>query len=219
MLRTMRKHAKYFYVLFFLIIASFVLWGSWTSHTGNEKSAETIAEIGHHKISVYDFWTTYSRAEENIRDVYGAKFDDNMAAALKQTVLNDMVTDEILYQAARKEGITVSDQELSDFVTSNPAFVVGGVFRKDRYDRFLRATGQTENDLRRQLVMEKMKQLVLGSIEVSPAEMKGMPKTDSKTAAMVQDAILKSKQERALASYVDGLKDQMHVVVHTELAS
>ena len=218
MLKSMRKHAKYFYVLFFIVIASFVLWGSWTNR-GDERGYQTIAEIGSKKITLNEFKTTYSRTMDNLRQMYGAKFNEDIAKSLKKTVLDEMVTNEVLLQAAQKEGITVSDQELSDVITTNPAFIVGGTFRRDRYEQFLRATGQTEDDLRQAITEEKMKQLVLGSIAVSPAELQGLPKMDEKTAGILRDTILRAKQDRALQSYVVGLERDMHIVEHPDLAS
>ena len=60
MLQAMRKHAKYFYVLFFIIIITFVFWGVGTvDKTGD---VEIIADVGPYKITAADYWKTYDRA-------------------------------------------------------------------------------------------------------------------------------------------------------------
>ena len=61
MLMSMRKHAKYFYVLFFIVILSFVFWGVGTvDKTGG---AESIAEVGNYKITAQKFRDTNINAE------------------------------------------------------------------------------------------------------------------------------------------------------------
>ena len=45
----MRKHARYFYVLFFIVILTFIFWGVGTvDKTG---PAEIVAEVGKYKIT------------------------------------------------------------------------------------------------------------------------------------------------------------------------
>ena len=43
MLQSMRKHAKYFYVLFFVVIISFVFWGVGTQ---DKEQALNLVDIG-----------------------------------------------------------------------------------------------------------------------------------------------------------------------------
>jgi len=59
MLKIMRKHAKYFYVLFFIVIITFVFWGVGTvDKTG---VIEIVAEVGPYKILADDYVSTYER--------------------------------------------------------------------------------------------------------------------------------------------------------------
>ena len=76
MLMSMRKHAKYFYVLFFIVILSFVFWGVGTvDKTGG---AEIIAEVGNYKITAQEYWRTYDNVYRFYRDVYKDSFDEEM---------------------------------------------------------------------------------------------------------------------------------------------
>ena len=53
MLKAMRKHARYFYVLFFIVILTFIFWGVGTvDKTGGK---EILAEVGKYRITTEDY--------------------------------------------------------------------------------------------------------------------------------------------------------------------
>jgi len=219
MLKVMRHHAKYFYVLFILVILSFIFWG-----VGRVDNTTTlpVASIGEERISIDEYWRAYYNMVDIYRDIYGDKFDDKMQEDLKQTVLNSLVEERVLLAAAREAGITVSDAELQEAIVNEPAFQRNGAFSSDIYQNTLRLNRLTpeyyEAVKRRELMVEKMKSLVHGAVDLSPAELAAFP-ADDKTGLALKNALLEKKKEEALRSYVEGLKRQMRVTVSPELIS
>lgn len=219
MLKVMRHHAKYFYVLFVLVILSFIFWG-----VGRVDNTTTlpVASIGDERISIDEYWRSFYNMADVYRNIYGDKFDDKMQDALKQTVLNSLVEERVLLVAAREAGITVSDAELREAIVNEPSFQRNGAFSSDVYQNTLRlnrlAPEYYEAVKRRELMIEKMKSLVHGAVDLSPAELAALP-ADEKTGGAVRKALLEKKREEALRSYVEGLKRQMRVTVSPELIS
>src|SRR5512139_950627 len=119
MLQAMRKHAKFFYVLFFIVILSFVFWGVGGL---DQPTAVTVAEIGKEKITVEEYWRAYERVRAAYRDMLRTQFDEEMEKKLrlKETVLDNLIEDRVLLVMARSLGITVTDKELQDVLTTDP---------------------------------------------------------------------------------------------------
>jgi hypothetical protein len=224
MLKVMRKHAKYFYVLFFIVILSFLFWGIGTvDKTGK---GEIVAEIGKHKITVQDYWRSYENVDRFYREIYKDKFDEAMEKKLnlKEKVLDSMIQEQVLLIAAKEEGMSISDGELQDAITHEPAFLRNGVFDKDVYQNRLRLMRITveeyEHSKRQELLLNKMRHLIELSVDV-PDENTNLQKLsgDEKSINMLREAMLSEKQEKAVSSYVDGLKKSMKIKVDTKLIS
>ncbi len=213
MLKSMRRHAKYFYALFVVIIISFIFWG--VGGMGNGKDKQIVASVGGTKISLNQYWRVYQRAEDSARDTYGAKFDDKMKQALEKQVLGEMVVNEILSHAAHSAGVTVTNDELRAAIASEPAFRQGGAFSRNAYLNVLRMNRITpeeyESSLRQELLTGKMRRLIEDPVVLSPAELASIPKGNDKTAGAIEDALLNMKRQRALESYLEGLRDTIKI--------
>ena len=224
MLKVMRKHAKYFYVLFFIVILSFLFWGIGTvDKTGK---GEIVAEIGRQKITVQDYWRSYENVYRFYREIYKDKFDEGMEKKLnlKEKVLDSMIQEKVLLIAAKEEGMSISDEELQDAITHEPAFLRNGVFDKNVYQNRLRLMRITveeyENAKRQELTLNKMRHLIELSVDV-PDENTDLQKLsgDEKSRNMLREAMLREKQEKAVSSYIEGLKKSMKIKVDTKIIS
>ncbi len=222
MLRGMRKHAKYFYVLFFIVILSFIFWGVGTvDKTG---SVEVVAEVGKNKITAEEYWKTYDRIYRFYREVYKDKFDEETEKKmnLKEGVLDSMINERVLLMAAKEAGVTVSDEELQESIARDPAFMKNGVFNKEVYLNRLRLGRMTpevfENTKRQELTLTKMKQLIEVSVDATDIDAQ-LPQTQGNEQAekMIRQAMLADKKEKALKSYVEGLKKNIKIKINKQL--
>ncbi len=219
MLKVMRKHAKYFYVLFVLVILSFIFWG--IGPGGDNGGAQPLAEVGKQRITSEEYWRAVDNMTDVYREVYG-DLDDERLDELKQTVLSTMIDEAVLVIAAYEAGLAVTDRELEEAILNEPAFMRDGVFQNDIYKNTLRLNRLTpvyfESLKRRQLMLDKMKRLLTESVDLTPGELKGLPKNE-KIVVEIRKALLEQKRQAALRSYIEGMKKEIPIRVNQELIS
>ncbi len=220
MLKTMRHHAKYFYVLFFVVILSFIFWGVGT--VDKSSNAETIAEVGKYKISARDYARVYENMYKFYRDLYQDKFDEEMQNKLKikEKAIDSLVSQTVLLVAAEDNGITVSDSELKEAVMHEPAFMRDGVFDNGVYQNVLRFSqltpGAYEAKKREELMVGKMTRLIQESAPVDDAGLDTVS-ADEQTKKMLRDAMMNNAKEKIVQSYVEGYKKKIKVKINTQL--
>jgi len=222
MLKVMRKHAKYFYFLFFMIIISFIGWGVGT--VDNTGGAEIVAEVGKHKITTEEYWRTYDRIFRFYREIYKDKFDEEMEKKmnLKGNVLDSMINERVLLIAAKEADISISDEELQESITHEPAFLRNGVFDKDVYLNRLRLNMITpeayESSKRQELTLKKMRRLIELSVDVTDisSNLKQVS-GDNQLVKMLSEQMLNDRKEKAVKSYVEGLKKQIKIKINKQL--
>jgi len=213
MLKAMRKHAKFFYVLFFIVILSFIFWGVGTV---DKSTAVPVAEVGKSKITLEEYWSAYDRAREFYRNVTKGAFTEEMEKQLdlKQRVLDALIEDAALMAAARKMGIQVSDAELEEAITNDPPFMRDGKFNKEVYLRSLQLNRMTpeyyEAMKRKELILAKVRRLIGESVDLSD-------EANAPSDPQMRSALLAQMRDNAVKSYVEGLKKQMKVKVNRQL--
>ena len=220
MLKTMRHHAKYFYVLFFIVILSFIFWGVGT--VDKSSNAETIAEVGKYKISARDYSRVYEGMYKFYRDLYKDKFDEEMQKNLKikEKAIDTLVSQTVLLVAAQENGITVSDSELREAIVNEPAFMRDGVFDSGVYQNVLRYSqltpGAYEAKKREELAVRKMTLLIETAALTSDAG-RDTTSTDEQTKKMIRDAMMNDAKGKAVQAYVEGFKKKIKVKINTQL--
>lgn len=223
MLKAMRHHAKYFYVLFFIVILSFIFWGVGTVDQSDK--GNIVAEVGRYKITGEEYWRTYDRMFNFYRDMYKEKFDEEMQKKLKlkEGVLNSLVDNRVLLSAARENGITVTDDELNEAIKNEPAFMKNGSFDSEVYQNRLRLTRLTpetyEAAKREDLMLTKMRRLVELSAFIPSDELVKITGSDDQSTKALQDAMVENARATALRAYVEGAKRGLKIKLHTDRIS
>ena len=222
MLKGIRKHAKYFYVLFFIVILSFIFWGIGPKDISN--GVEIVAEVGRYKITADEYWKVYDGVYRFYRELYKEKFDDEMEKnlKLKEKVLEQMVNERVLLIAAQEEEIQASDEELQDAITRDPAFMKNGVFDKEVYLNRLKLGRMTpelfENLKRQELTLNKMRRMIELAVDVTDMESAALPASgNEQLATMLSQTMLNDKKEKAIQAYVEGLKKQIKIKVNKQV--
>ncbi|HTZ18044.1 MAG TPA: SurA N-terminal domain-containing protein [Dissulfurispiraceae bacterium] len=221
MLKSMRKHAKYFYVLFFVVIISFIFWGVGTK---DKENIQMVAEIGKEKISVKDYWMAYERARDSYHEMYKDQPVEEIEKKLnlKQMVLNGLIDERVLLIAARELGLSPSDEDLQQAIINDPRFKRDGVFRKDIYVKTLALNRLTpemyEGMLSNQLAEDRVRKLVISSVDVTNVDLAGA-KVDESKEAMLKQMVLYSKRNAALKSFIDGMKAKLNPKINMEVLS
>ncbi|HSW63039.1 MAG TPA: SurA N-terminal domain-containing protein [Dissulfurispiraceae bacterium] len=221
MLEGMRKHAKYFYVLFFIVILSFVFWGVGPL---DKPTSVVVAEVGSDKVTVEEFWRAYDNARNTYREIFKDQFNEEMEKQLnlKEAVLDSIIEERVLLATASDMGMAVSDSEVQEMIVNDQRFRRDGAFKKEVYFRTLElnrmSPDQYERMLRRQLALDKVKRLVWASVDVTPLDVPSTGGDDQKTAQL-QRSILAAKRDAAMKSFIDAARASMQVKVYRDRIS
>lgn len=222
MLKAMRKHAKYFYVLFFVVILSFIFWGVGTN---DDKSANIpVAEVENEKITSQEYWMAYDRTREFYKQQFREKFNEDMEKQLnlKQQVLYSLIDEKALLIAAKKAGLKITDQELQDAIINDPLFMRAGGFSKDVYLKTLQLNRMSpeafESMKRRDLLLVKMSRLIGESVDLTDMDLTQFS-GDEQTMNAYKQALLRDKRQKAIKSYIEGIKKQMKIRINQQPAS
>ena len=222
MLKMMRHHAKYFYVLFFIVILSFLFWGVGT--VDKTSSGGIVAEVGKQKITQEEYYRAYDNAFKFYKDLYKEKFDEDMQKKLKlkDTVLDSLIGNRVLALAAAENGIRVSDEELNEAITHEPAFMRNGVFDSEVYQKTLRLSRITpeiyEPMKRQELVITKMTRLIELSANPPVIDLSNVS-ADEQTLKAMKDALINDARDKAVKSYIDVYKKSLKVKEYRQLIS
>lgn len=221
MLKLMRHHAKYFYVLFFIVILSFIFWGVGT--VDDDPSARVLAEVGRHKITVEEYGRAYDRATRFYRDIYRERWDEMKETLnLKETTLDALIENRLLLITAERIGIRVSEEELKDAIITDPSFMKNGVFDRQVYENALRLSRTTsevyEAAKRQDLKVRK----TVRFIEMSaPGVSEQLPVVggDEQSLRAVKEAMINDARDKAVKAYLEGMKKGMNIKVNRDLMS
>ena len=137
----------------------------------------SVASVNGEEIPVERFRRSYQSYVEFYRQIYKDRLTTEMAERLgiSQQVVNDLVQEALVVQQARREGVTVTDDELRVRIQQVRAFHDAGRFSRERYLAVLRQVridpAEFEADQRREMVRRKMEGLVKDGVKLSPDEL------------------------------------------------
>lgn len=180
MLESVRKpsRAKGFlaYLIFGAIIVVFIGFGVAPDRLSNEATG-VAAIVNHSQISLADFRNRLQAIEKQ----YQSRMDQvppserqRFNQAIRQRAMDDLIQFEVLAQAARERGITVTDAEIRDFIVQIPSFREEERFKRQNYERYLAqigmSAGQFEEKIRKDLVVRKLQAVFQDSLKPSSIE-------------------------------------------------
>lgn len=181
MLNAMRKNLKKLSWVLWLVIATFVgtifaVWGmGGGGQSANEKNI--VAWVEDSPVSAQEFYEARNRIRRFYQEMYKDKFSEfEDRLQLSETALSQIIQVHALIKAAQTLGITISVEDVKQYIAKQPLFQLDGVFKKDRYDRVLKYSHMTESDYLRQvkadLARERVQTLLEDSVWISDAELK-----------------------------------------------
>ncbi|MFN0156591.1 MAG: peptidylprolyl isomerase [Bacteroidota bacterium] len=188
-------------ILFGLLIAFIITiifeWGM--DYLGTRGAgSDVVGEVSGRKISYQEFSEMLKNYADNQKAQTGVELDENAMRQAREQVWQSIVTQQVIEDEMKRMGITVTDQEILDWVRGeNPPddlrrnFIDSlGQFRKEMYDQFLANPNQFiqdpegadpaygtkwlanyEKSLRQRRMQEKLQSLVLSSVRVTPGEL------------------------------------------------
>lgn len=138
-----------------------------------------VARVDGIEITAQQFVQTYRRQEQIYRSQMGDRFSPALMRqlGLEDVVLQTLIQEALLVVEAGKQGLRVTDEELRDAILEDSAFRSNGQFvGQEAYLRTLAASGLTaqafEEQLRQNLLRQKLRDLVLDGVLVDPEDAK-----------------------------------------------
>ncbi|MFZ4619864.1 MAG: peptidylprolyl isomerase [Bacteroidota bacterium] len=170
-------------VVVFIITIVFE-WGM--DYLGMSRQSDTIGVIDGKKISYQEFSELVRQQVEQYKKQSKTEPDENLMRQIREQVWNNLVTQSLLDRETKRAGITVTDQEIVDWVRGEnpPEFLVQqfrdstGNFRRDAYEQALNDPRnkeiwvQVETALRQQRLAEKVQSLVFASVRATDGELR-----------------------------------------------
>ena len=147
MLTQLRKHSKGFLAVFLfgMLILSFAVWGIGDIFRGHSDSF--VVRVGDRKVGVQEFRIEAQRELRRLAPMMGGTIDAEKARqmGLYDRIADGIVTRLLFEEAARREGIMISDSLVRDTIRNDVAFRdAAGGFDQRRYEQFLYNNQLTE---------------------------------------------------------------------------
>jgi len=180
MLDRMRRHKGWLKWSLAIVVLAFILLyiPSFLSNGSDGGSSDVIAKVAGSTITTEEFRRTYQAQLQAYRGAYGGNISEQMLKQLgiDQQILQQMVDERAAIAEAARRGITVTDDEVRQRILSLPAFQENGQFNEVLYGRVLQAqrppltTDEFEDQVRRELLKDKLRSAVTDWLTVSNAE-------------------------------------------------
>jgi len=185
MFRFIHNHKRLIQIAFvLLIVPPFAFFGmeSYTRSMGGRDDVATVDGVG---ISQREFAEELRQQQERLRAAFGRGFD---AAALdtpesRAALLQSIVSQRLVADAALRGHLTVSDDELRESIAAIPAFQAEGGFSKSNYEALLRAQNMTPQMFEARLRYD----MTLSQLTRSIAESAVVPRSVTERLAAMQE--------------------------------
>ncbi len=169
MLQSIRDKAQGWiaWVIILLISVPFALWGIGEYLGGGSEPA--VAEVNGVEITDYDLNERARVARENLRQQLGESYRPEFfpEKTLRRQVLEQMINEHVMLQAAEKLGMRVSNESVRRFIQQQRAFQLDGRFDVATYENALRNRGLTktgfEQIVRHDLLLRQFSDTISGS--------------------------------------------------------
>lgn len=155
-------------VLMFILIFSFVGWGAAEWIFGGASRDTSLIHVGSADISLQQFNNERSSqlaamTKEEQRATYT---DAKKSAALTNSVISKLTTNQLALNRAKDLGFVVSDKRIAEEIKNHPQFQVNGQFQPWMFDMVLQNSGLTEQDIANSLRGDMLRKMTLGAINI-----------------------------------------------------
>ncbi|MFN3871245.1 MAG: peptidylprolyl isomerase [Aquificaceae bacterium] len=167
----LHRHKTIAVAIITIATAGFFLWlfftGGLTDITAPSKRC--VAEVNSGCITLRDYRRELLRFSDLLKN-------PQMESLVRQQVLSNLITQELLYQKAKGLSLIASDEEIVETIKADPTFHEGGLFSSSKYREVLSKVGMTpeeyEEYLRRLLSIQKLLRLLDNAVYITEEELR-----------------------------------------------
>ena len=174
MLEIIREHSQGWLakLILILITVPFALFGI-DAYLKNAGDGASVAKVDGASVSVQE----YRNAMQSLRDRLQKEGSKDLAALdspeVKQSVLDRLINTRLLNAEVVHGKFKISNEQLTQFITSLPEFQQGGKFSQEVYDKLLAQNQMTpsqfENKMRNELLVQQVRDGIPGLAFSTPA--------------------------------------------------
>lgn len=168
MFELIHKRKRLAQVVLVLLVIPFAFFGL-ESYTRSSGGRDSVALVNGSSITQSEFGEELRRQQDRLRAAFGANIDidalDTNESRL--ALLDSLVSQRLLAEAALRGGLSISDGALRDTIAAVPAFQGEGGFSRSNYEALLRAQNMTpltfETRLRQDMALAQLTEGIRGS--------------------------------------------------------
>ena len=125
-----------------------------------------VATVGSSKITQNDFSKTLQDQQRRMQQQLGANYDPAVFKnpEVRYSILQKLIAERLLQQQARRDRLTVADEQLRQFISDIPQFQEDGKFSQARYEQLLslqnppRSPAQFADEVRQGLLLAPLEE-------------------------------------------------------------
>jgi peptidyl-prolyl cis-trans isomerase D len=161
MYNLVHSHKKLIQIILAIVFLPFAFFGIDSYFRAGDRG-ESIATVGGQPVTEQEFALALQERQNYFQRIAGGRMDPALldSAELRFAVLDGIVRQRLLVGQAVRSGLLVSDQQLQQLISEQPAFQEDGKFSHARYEELLRRQNMSpigfENSLRRDLMIERV---------------------------------------------------------------
>ena len=185
-------------------------------------AGSVVASVGELTVSHDEFRRAYENTYRFYKDKVPGEFKDE---TIKQLVVDQLIDNRTWLIAAKNMGLTVSNDDLREFIMQIPDFQKNGTFDPEVYQRLLAANHLTpaifEAMEAKEVLSNKARMIIPDELAEAQALTLRQTESDPAKAAAAKDRavqdVLFQKQQRALMAYTESLKTSVPIKINREL--
>ena len=190
MLRTMRNDFKKYSWTLWLVIIAFLLGFSFTDiFSGGDKSETVIAQVGEQEINVESYQKQLFQVLDNYKNQMKGNFSKDLITQMRvpEQILQNLINSRIIQNEAESLNLRATERELKQMIVNFPAFQKDGKFvgisEYKRYLAIFRTNAKDfESDLKKDIINDKLKEIVTASLVVDHSGLKEEFKKENDSA-------------------------------------
>src|SRR4051794_2562785 len=242
MLKVMRESFHQLKWILLAVVAAFIIgfvfidMGLGGASSNKETQRTYAARVNGSTISYRDYQRALYFTTENYKRMYGERFDEQMIQALgvPKQVLDTLVDQRLMLQEAERLHLTATQEEVRRKILQIPTLNPDGKFvGSELYTRFVQQIGfdnaaDFEDDLARQITIDKMESALTDSVLVSPKAAEAeyrrisenakiryvmLPAASEFTTVQVTPAEVQSYYDANKSKYVHGEQRQIRYLI------
>lgn len=173
-----------------LVILSFAFAGV-SSYLGSSSVAPA-ATVNGEEISTTELDQAYQSERARLEQQLGEMFDalaanDAYLASIKKGVLERLVAQKLLDQAAAEMGLRVSNAQIVEAIRQEPAFQTEGKFDNDRFEAILRQLGYQQATFRESMRVDMTRRQLISALIGSEFVLNGEAESLAKLQGQTRD--------------------------------